>query len=266
MRLNTFAGPRHRRSPLSRLKRRERSTGANNSPDPRFNETKNLIEIKNYIKKKQQVQIIPRNTSQETYLELLKNTKKYIIFAIGPAGTGKTMIGVQMAIKQLKEGVISKIVVTRPAVSVDEDHGFLPGTLNEKMAPWTRPIFDVFEDYYHPKDIQSMLEDGIIEISPLAYMRGRTFKDAYIIADEMQNATPSQMKMLLTRIGEGSRMVVTGDLHQADRPNENGLLDFVQLVQAHKGHKMIDVCWFETKDIERHPVVKEILSIYKELD
>ena len=257
---------RHRRLPLSRLKRRERNTGANITPDPRFNDTKNLIEIKNYIKKKQQVQIIPRNTSQETYLELLKNPKKHIVLAIGPAGTGKTMLGVQMAIKLYKEGVISKIVVTRPAVSVDEDHGFLPGTLNEKMAPWTRPIFDVFEEYYHPKDIQLMLEDGIIEIAPLAMMRGRTFKDAFIVADECQNTTISQMKMLLTRIGEGSKMVITGDLHQADRPNQNGLLDFVHLIQEHKGHRMIDICWFETKDIERHPVVKEILSIYKELD
>lgn len=250
---------------MSRLKRRERGNGTNGA-DPRFNEAQNLIEIKHYIKKKQQVTIIPRNTSQENYLDLLKNPKKHIIFAIGPAGTGKTMIGVQMAIKQLKEGVIDKIVVTRPAVSVDEEHGFLPGTLNQKMEPWTRPIFDVFYEYYHPREVASMLDDGVLEISPLAYMRGRTFKNSFIVADEMQNATPSQMKMLLTRIGEGSRMVVTGDLQQADRPRENGLLDFVELIQQHQGHKMVDVAWFETKDIERHPVVKEILSIYKELD
>jgi phosphate starvation-inducible PhoH-like protein len=171
-----------------------------------------------------------------------------------------------MAIKQLKEGVIEKIVVTRPAVSVDEEHGFLPGTLQQKMEPWTRPIFDVFEQYYHPREITQMLEDGVLEISPLAYMRGRTFHNSYIVADEMQNATPSQMKMLLTRIGEGSRMVVTGDLQQADRPKENGLLDFVELIEKHQGHKMIEVAWFQAKDIERHPVVKEILSIYKELD
>ena len=156
--------------------------------------------------------------SQENYLELLKNPRKFIVFAIGPAGTGKTMLAVQMAIKLFKEGAISKIIVTRPAVSVDEEHGFLPGTLNQKMEPWTRPIFDVFEEYYHPREIAEMLEDGVIEISPLAYMRGRTFKNAFVIADEMQNATPSQMKMLLTRLGENSRMVVTGDLNQADRP------------------------------------------------
>jgi phosphate starvation-inducible PhoH-like protein len=137
--------------------------------DPRFApDTNNLIPLKNYLKRKQQVLIVPRNLAQENYLELLKNPRKFIIFAIGPAGTGKTMLGVQMAIKLYKEGVISKIIITRPAVSVDEEHGFLPGDLNAKMAPWTRPIMDVFEEYYHPKEIAEMLEDGAIEISPLA--------------------------------------------------------------------------------------------------
>jgi len=234
--------------------------------DPRFRRqpTSNLINIKPYLKRKQQVHIIPRNLSQETYIELLKNPKKYIVFAIGPAGTGKTMLAVQMAIKLLKDQEISKIVVTRPAVSVDEQHGFLPGTLNQKMEPWTRPIFDVIEEYYHPKDIAEMLEDGVIEISPLAYMRGRTFKNAFIIADEMQNATSSQMKMLLTRLGENSRMVVTGDLNQADRPKENGLLDFCDLYGKEGDYRMIAMAKFETKDVERHPVVKEILKIYKD--
>ena len=226
----------------------------------------NLIQINQYLRKKQQVSIVPRNLSQETYLELLKNPRKFIVFAIGPAGTGKTMLAVQMAIKLFKEGSISKIVVTRPAVSVDEEHGFLPGTLNQKMEPWTRPIFDVFEEYYHPKEIQEMLEDGVIEISPLAYMRGRTFKNAFVIADEMQNATPSQMKMLLTRIGENSRMVVTGDLNQADRPKENGLLEFCELYGQGGDYRMIAMARFETKDVERHPVVREVLKIYKETD
>ena len=250
---------------MSRLKRRDRNNGSQNNNSQR-GENPNLIEIKNYLKKKQDVHIIPRNTSQEKYLELLRNPKKYIVFAIGPAGTGKTMIGVQHAIKQFKEEVVDKIVITRPAVSVDEEHGFLPGTLEQKMEPWTRPIFDVFREYYHSKEITAMLESGVLEISPLAYMRGRTFKDAYIIADEMQNATPSQMKMLLTRIGENSRMVVTGDLQQADRPENNGLLDFTNRLQSHSGHRMIDIARFEAKDVERHPAVKEILSIYKELE
>jgi len=251
---------------LPRTKRRERNFFL--EKDPRFSKemSNNLIQIKPYLKRKQQVNIVPRNLSQESYLELLKNPKKYIIFAIGPAGTGKTMLAVQMAIKLFKEGVISKIVVTRPAVSVDEEHGFLPGTLNQKMEPWTRPIFDVFEEYYHPREVASMLEDGVIEISPLAYMRGRTFKNSFVVADEMQNATHSQMKMLLTRLGENSRMVVTGDLCQADRPRENGLFEFCKLYDEGGDYRMIAMAKFETKDVERHPVVKEILKIYKDVE
>jgi phosphate starvation-inducible protein PhoH and related proteins len=264
--VNIFAGRSFfRRRNLSRVRRRnERDQGTR---DVRFvPETGNMIAIKPYLKKQKQVLIVPRNLSQEFYLELLKNPKKYIVFAIGPAGTGKTMLGVQMAIKQLKEGVINKIIITRPAVSVDEEHGFLPGTLNQKMEPWTRPIMDVFEEYFHPREIADMLDDGVIEISPLAYMRGRTFKNAFVIADEMQNATPSQMKMLLTRIGENSRMVVTGDLNQADRPRENGLLEFCELYSKGGDYRMIAMAKFEAGDVERHPVVKEILKIYKESD
>jgi len=245
---------------LSRFKHKQRAHARTDESQ------NNLIELKQYFKKHQQVNIVPRSLNQEKYIELLKNPKKYITFAIGPAGTGKTMLGVQMAIKLFKEGVIDKIVITRPAVSVDEEHGFLPGTLNQKMEPWTKPIMDVFQEYYHTKQIAEMLEEGVIEISPLAYMRGRTFKNAFIVADEMQNATPSQMKMLLTRLGEGSRMVVTGDLAQADRPRENGLLQFCELYGQGGDYRMIAMVRFETKDIERHPVVKEVLSIYKELD
>jgi phosphate starvation-inducible PhoH-like protein len=184
------------------------------------------------------------------------------VFAIGPAGTGKTMLAVQWAIEQLQGGEIDRIIITRPAVSVDEEHGFLPGDLNQKMEPWTKPIFDVFAECYSTKDIARMVEEGVIETSPLAYMRGRTFKNAAIIADEMQNATPSQMKMLLTRLGAGSKMVVTGDLNQADRPKENGLLDFLNLFKGFHGNRYVDLCEFDICDIERHDAVKEILSIY----
>jgi phosphate starvation-inducible PhoH-like protein len=134
------------------------------------------------------------------------------------------------------------------------------------MEPWTRPIFDVFEEYYHPREIQNMIEDGVIEIAPLAMMRGRTFKNSFIIADECQNTSASQMKMLLTRIGENSRMVVTGDLNQADRPKENGLLEFCNLYNKGGEYRMIAMARFDIKDVERHPVVKEILKIYKEED
>ena len=246
---------------MPRTKRKERDPRFDR--DPRFhNEGANLIELRPFLKKKPQVQIIPRNLAQETYLELLKNPKKYIIFAIGPAGTGKTMLGVQMAIKQLREGVIGKIVITRPAVSVDEEHGFLPGTLNQKMEPWTRPLMDVLREYYRAQDITAMLDDGNLEISPLAYMRGRTFKHSWIIADEMQNATPAQVKMLMTRIGTGSKIVITGDIEQADRQRgDNGLLDLTERLQAQKVQG-IAVCPMAQRDIQRHQIITKVLDLY----
>ena len=229
----------------------------------RFKNQHNVIEIQEYLpSKKTQVKIVPRNRSQETYFLKLQDPQKKVLFAVGPAGTGKTLLATQTAIKLLKEKEIDKIIVTRPAVSVDEQLGFLPGTLEKKMEPWTRPIFDVLAEYYYAKDIQNMLMEGIIEISPLAYMRGRTFKNAFILADEMQNATPNQMKMLLTRIGENSRMVVTGDLRQADRLEDNGLIEFIRLLKERDNLKFIDMVNFGQRDIERHPAVKEILEIY----
>ena len=228
----------------------------------RFTSDVNVIDFHAHVPaKKQRVTLLPRNKHQETYLFKLHDDNKNILFAIGPAGTGKTLLAVQMGIKLYQEGKIDKIIVTRPAVSVDEDLGFLPGTLNEKMAPWTRPIFDVLGEYYQQKDIENMLYEGVIEISPLAYMRGRTFKNAYVIADEMQNATQNQMKMLLTRLGENSKMVVTGDLNQADRLKDNGLVDFIDKI---KGQRLdhIDAVYFDSHDIERHKDVKEVLDLY----
>ena len=228
----------------------------------RFTSEVNVLDFQSYLpQKKQRVSLYARSPNQQTYLQKLQDETKSIVLAIGPAGTGKTMLAVQNGIKQFQEGLVDKIIVTIPAVSVDEDLGFLPGTLNEKMAPWTRPIFDVLGEYYQTKDIAKMLEEGVIEISPLAYMRGRTFKNAYIIADEMQNATVNQMKMLLTRLGEGSKMVVTGDLAQADRVNDNGLVNFCGLLTS-KTLKHIDIVQFDHKDIERHNAVKEVLSLY----
>ena len=236
-----------------------------NRKHSRFNENNNnIINFQEYIpEKKKQVRIVPRNKSQDNYLKKLQDPDKTMIFAIGPAGTGKTLLATQTAVKLLKEKQIEKIIVTRPAVSVDEQHGFLPGTLEKKMEPWTRPIFDVFAEYYYAKEIQNMLLEGVIEVSPLAYMRGRTFKDSFILADEMQNATPNQMKMLLTRIGENSRMVITGDLKQADRLEDNGLIEFIHLLEGSDfNRRYVDIVNFGQKDIERHPAVKEILEIY----
>ena len=225
------------------------------------NGNNNVIEF-NTFQKKQNVQLIPRNRHQETYIVKLLDPNISILFAIGPAGTGKTMLAVQAAVKKFKEGNIDKIIVTRPAVSVDEDLGFLPGTLEQKMAPWTRPIFDVLREYFNAREIEGMIEEGIIEIAPLAYMRGRTFKNSVIIADEMQNATPNQMKMLLTRLGENSEMVVTGDLAQADRLKDNGLIDFIKQFESHGQNKHLDVVRFAQGDIERHDAVKEVLQVY----
>lgn len=222
----------------------------------------NIVEINNFLpQKKKEVKILPRNISQESYMLQLLDSKKNIVFGIGPAGTGKTLLAVQVAVKLFKEGKVDKIIVTRPAVSVDEDLGHLPGTLEQKMAPWTRPIFDVLREYFNAREIEGMIEEGIIEIAPLAYMRGRTFKHSFILADEMQNATPNQMKMLLTRLGEGSKMAVTGDLAQADRIRDNGLINFTKLLR-NSDTSHLDIVRFAKGDIERHNAVKEVLQVY----
>tara|TARA_B100000929_G_scaffold100747_1_gene79478 strand:+ start:306 stop:1028 length:723 start_codon:yes stop_codon:yes gene_type:complete len=228
-----------------------------------FNDKTNLVQKT----RQRKVEMIPRSLAQENYVADLCNVDTRITFALGPAGTGKTLLAVMNAIRLLKENQISRIVITRPAVSVDEQHGFLPGDLNQKMEPWTRPIMDVFEEYWNPAEIKAMIEDRVIEIAPLAYMRGRTFKDAYIVADEIQNATPSQVKMLLTRMGEGSYCSVTGDLKQHDRGfEENGLKDFVERLEANGGSHGMGITYFERRDVERDPIVQAVLAVYGEDD
>jgi phosphate starvation-inducible protein PhoH and related proteins len=243
------------------MKRKRAQVQQKEQYDPRFNN--NVINIDHRLnEKRRRVQIYPKSLSQETYLLKLNDSNKMIVFAIGPAGTGKTMLAVQWAIDQLKYGSADKIIITRPAVSVDEQHGFLPGDLNQKMEPWTKPIFDVIAENFNAREIENFIKEGVIETSPLAYMRGRTFKNSVVIADEMQNATPSQMKMLLTRLGQNSKMVVTGDLQQADRPSNNGLLEFLDLYNNFENHRYVDLVKFDVQDVERHEAVKEILAIY----
>jgi phosphate starvation-inducible PhoH-like protein len=213
---------------------------------------------------RRKVELIPKSLNQESYIDLLTDESKLIIFATGPAGTGKTMLAVMAAIQAHQQGNCSKIVITRPAVGVDdEQHGFLPGDINAKMAPWTRPIMDVFAEYYRQSDITRMLDESIIEVSPLAFMRGRNLKNAFIVCDEMQNATINQMKMVLTRLAENSKMVITGDLRQTDRQfaDNNGLLDFINKTKKCNSDA-IAVIQFEHRDIRRHPVVAEVLKIY----
>lgn len=207
----------------------------------------------------------PRTENQKQYVQMLESKQNQIIFVLGPAGTGKTLFACLAAIRELRSGNIEKIVLTRPAVTVEEDLGFLPGNIRSKMDPWTRPIFDVFLEHYHQREIDSMIQAGVIEISPLAFMRGRTFKRCFILADEMQNSSPNQMVMLTTRIGEGSQMIINGDLRQSDLGRQNGLEMFLQKItqysQTGKNHTGIAVCSMKNIDIERSPVVSMVLNI-----
>lgn len=204
----------------------------------------------------------PKNASQARYMHSLNKLSNKIIIATGPAGTGKTLFGTEYGLKQFLMGKFDKIIFTRPAVSADEDLGYLPGTLEEKMAPWIRPIYDILYQFLSISEVTQLVEEKKIEIAPLAYMRGRTFKNTWIVADEMQNSLPSQMKMLLTRLGEDSRMVITGDLDQHDRHGEiNGLADFLDKFRGSRSTSIVSV-EFENNDIQREEVIKEVLDIY----
>lgn len=204
----------------------------------------------------------PKNQSQEYYHSQLKRKNKKIVVATGPAGTGKTLFATEWGVRNFLLGNYEKLIFTRPSVSVDEDLGYLPGTLEEKMAPWVRPIYDILHTFITPKEVTTLLEDKVIEISPLGYMRGRTFKNCWIVADEMQNSTIAQMKMLMTRLGENSRMVITGDLEQYDRDQEvNGLDDFLEKFKGKRSSSITSV-EFQKDDIQREEVVREVLDIY----
>ena len=203
----------------------------------------------------------PRNLTQKKYIDLLYSTVP-IVLGTGPAGTGKTLLACHAGSKALVSGRVQKLILTRPAVSVDEQHGFLPGTVEKKMDPWTRPMFDVLNRYMSAKKVNEYVYDRKIEICPLAYMRGRTFDNAWIIGDEMQNSTPSQMKMLLTRIGEDSKMIIAGDVQQYERGFEqNGLSDLISRICENS----IDISHvrFSEDDVVRNQVIKEILNMYK---
>ena len=209
------------------------------------------------------IDLIPRTRNQEALVLALQNPDDCIVVTAGPAGTGKTYLAMQAAVKALREGECDRIVLTRPAVGVEgEQHGFLPGNLVAKMEPWTRPLLDVMREYYRPQDIVALIEDQVVEIAPLAFMRGRTFKNSWIIADEMQNATPAQVKMLMTRIGTNSKIVITGDVEQADRHSgDNGLLDLCDRLSA-QAVPGIAVCKMETRDVQRHRIIGSVLKLY----
>lgn len=227
----------------------------------------NTIPFKQTVKayKPRAIELIPKSRNQENLILSLQDPDQHIVVTAGPAGTGKTYLAMLAAVKAFRDGDCQRIVITRPAVGVDdEQHGFLPGTLNQKMEPWTRPLMDVLREYYRAQDIAAMLDDGNLEISPLAYMRGRTFKNSWIIADEMQNATPAQVKMLMTRIGVNSKIIITGDVEQADRQRgDNGLLDLTERLQAQQVPG-IAVCPMGQRDIQRHHIIGSVLNLYKD--
>ena len=205
--------------------------------------------------------ITPKTEGQRSFIEAME--KKTIVFAVGPAGTGKTYLAVAYAVSMLKKGEIHRIILTRPAVEAGESLGFLPGDLKEKVDPYLRPLYDALHDLMGVETTEKLIEKGTIEIAPLAYMRGRTLDDAVIILDEAQNTTPAQMKMFLTRLGFQSRMIITGDVTQLDLPKSqcSGLIDAVDLL---KGIEEIGVLQLSSDDVVRHPLVQKIIDRYGE--
>lgn len=200
-----------------------------------------------------------KNVGQKVYYEAVK--KNDIVFGIGPAGTGKTFLAVVMAVQALKKGQVQKIILTRPAVEAGENLGFLPGDLKEKVDPYLRPVYDALYAIYGVEHTTRLMERGVIEIAPLAYMRGRTLDDAFVILDEAQNTTVAQMKMFLTRLGFGSKMIVNGDKTQIDLPRgvKSGLIDAENKL---KGISEIAFVSFDAQDVVRHPVVARIINAY----
>lgn len=200
---------------------------------------------------------------QRQYIESIR--KRDLTFGVGPAGTGKTYLAVVVAVQELLSNHFERIILTRPAVEAGERLGFLPGDLQQKVDPYLRPLYDAINDFIDPEKVPNLIERGVIEVAPLAYMRGRTLNNAFVIVDEAQNTTPAQMKMVLTRLGFGSRMVITGDITQTDLPihQQSGLTIALQILKHVEG---IAFCEFTQKDVVRHPLVQRIVAAYEQYE
>jgi phosphate starvation-inducible PhoH-like protein len=253
---------------MAKLKRAKRANRPNPREDRNYNKnfddrnSDNIITLDNFRNRQRKIELLPRNVAQENYIECLENDNINIVFGIGLAGTGKTHVAALCAVKALLEKKVERIVITRPAVCTDENIGHLPGRIEDKLFPWLLPILDCFRLYYTADQITKMFETQVIEIAPFAFMRGRSFSNVFLIADEMQNSTANQMKMLLTRIGEGSKMVITGDMTQADKNfHNNGLKDFITRFDKFQP-KGIAVVRFYQKDVVRHPIIDAVLNLY----
>ena len=225
----------------------------------------NLKEIfldKVYITSKKSA-VTPKSKAQKEYIDAIRNYD--IAFGIGPAGTGKTYLAMAMAVSALSKGIVSRIILTRPAVEAGESLGFLPGDLAEKVDPYLRPLYDALHDMMRFEKAAMLMQKGVIEVAPIAFMRGRTLNDSFIILDEAQNTTTEQMKMFLTRIGFNSKAVITGDITQIDLPAEkvSGLVETKNILQGIEGIKFV---FFTKRDVVRHRLVQEIIRAYEELE
>ena len=214
------------------------------------------------VKSKQSF-IAPKSPAQKEYIDAIRNND--IVFGIGPAGTGKTYLAMAMAVEALNKGRLSRIVLTRPAVEAGEALGFLPGDLAEKVDPYLRPLYDALHDMMRFEKVNSLMHQGIIEVAPIAFMRGRTLNDAFIILDEAQNTTSEQMKMFLTRIGFNSKAIITGDITQIDLPTDkpSGLVQAKNILQGIKGIRFV---FFSKIDVVRHRLVQDIIKAYEDME